>query len=65
VLIALFTDGLVERRDVSLDERMDFLLGAVKTGPPEAACARIMAEMVGNRPANDDIALLVARHVPE
>jgi sigma-B regulation protein RsbU (phosphoserine phosphatase) len=65
VLIALFTDGLVERRDVSLDERMDFLLGAVKSGPPDAACARIMAEMVGNRPANDDIALLVARHMPD
>jgi putative methionine-R-sulfoxide reductase with GAF domain len=64
-LIALFTDGLVERRDTDLDERMDQLLAAVTPGLPEAVCARIMATMVGHRPATDDIALLAARHVPD
>jgi len=64
-LIALYTDGLVERRGADLDERMDQLLSAVAPGPPEVMCARIMATMVGHRPATDDIALLAARHMPD
>jgi len=62
-LIALYTDGLVERRDVPIDDRLDQLLAAVEPGPPEAVCARIMAAMVGNQAATDDIALLAARHL--
>ncbi len=62
-LIALFTDGLVERRDVDLDDRLDQLLATVRPGPPEEVCARIMSTMVGTQPANDDIALLTARHL--
>jgi len=63
-LFALFTDGLVERRDEDIDARLARLLTAVEPGPPEAACARIMATMVGTRAATDDIALLTARHMP-
>jgi serine phosphatase RsbU (regulator of sigma subunit) len=62
-LIALFTDGLVERRDVDFDSRLDQLLTAVEPGPAEAVCARIMSTMVGNHAATDDIALLAARHL--
>jgi putative methionine-R-sulfoxide reductase with GAF domain len=62
-LIALFTDGLVERRDVDFDDRLDQLLGAVNPGPAEAVCARIMSTMVGAEAATDDIALLAARHL--
>jgi sigma-B regulation protein RsbU (phosphoserine phosphatase) len=62
-LIALFADGLVERRDEDLDDRLDRLLATVKPGPPEAVCARIMSTMVGAQAANDDIALLTARHL--
>ncbi len=64
-LVALFTDGLVERRDIGLDDQLDKLLTAVTADPPEAVCARIMAAMVGNNPATDDIALLAVRHVPD
>ncbi len=63
-LVALFTDGLVERRDVALDEQLDRLLGVMTCDPPDQVCARVMASMVGSRPAVDDIALLVARHTP-
>jgi putative methionine-R-sulfoxide reductase with GAF domain len=63
-LVALYTDGLVERRDEDIDARLARLLTAVEPGPPEVACARIMAEMVGARQATDDIALLTARHMP-
>jgi putative methionine-R-sulfoxide reductase with GAF domain len=64
-LVALFTDGLVERRGEDLDERLDRLLATVAPEPPEVACARIMSAMVGTRAATDDIALLAARHQPE
>lgn len=61
-LVALFTDGLVERRDATLDEGLDRLLASVALGPVETVCAHIMATMVGASAAPDDIALLAARH---
>jgi serine phosphatase RsbU (regulator of sigma subunit) len=64
-LVALFTDGLVERRGVDVDARLDAVLEAVEHAPPEWVCAKVMATMVGTTAATDDIALLVARHTPE
>ncbi|MEU4445557.1 GAF domain-containing SpoIIE family protein phosphatase [Actinosynnema sp. NPDC050801] len=64
-LLAFYTDGLVERRDVDLDSRLDQLCRQVTPATAESACARIMADLVGNQPASDDIALLVTRHRPE
>ncbi len=63
-LVALYTDGLVERRGQSLDDRLEKLRQVVSPVAPEAACARIMAALVGDRPAADDIALLTVRHSP-
>ncbi|XVS61624.1 PP2C family protein-serine/threonine phosphatase [Actinosynnema sp. CA-299493] len=63
-LVALFTDGLVERRGQDLDDRLDSLRRAVTPVTPDAACTRIMTTLVGDRPATDDIALLVIRHTP-
>ncbi|QQQ74065.1 SpoIIE family protein phosphatase [Saccharothrix sp. 6-C] len=63
-LVALFTDGLVERRGQDLDDRLESLRRVVTPSTPEAACTRIMTTLVGDRPANDDIALLVIRHTP-
>jgi phosphoserine phosphatase RsbU/P len=59
-LITLFTDGLVERRDAALDDGLARLLSVVQPAPAELVCARVMAAMVGTRPAIDDIALLTA-----
>lgn len=61
-LLAFYTDGLVERRGADIDERLEQLRAAVHAGPPEVVCARVMATMVGGRPATDDIALVVVRH---
>jgi serine phosphatase RsbU (regulator of sigma subunit) len=61
-LVALFTDGLVERRDASIDDGLARLLSTVAPGPVETVCARVMATMVGAHAADDDIALLAARH---
>jgi hypothetical protein len=33
--------------------------------PPETACARVMARLVGSEQARDDIALLIIRHAPQ
>lgn len=63
-LLALFTDGLVERRGQNLDTQLEKLRQAITPLAPETACARIMATLVGDQPANDDIALLVIRHSP-
>ncbi|CCH32646.1 GAF domain-containing SpoIIE family protein phosphatase [Actinosynnema sp. NPDC047251] len=64
-LLAFYTDGLVERRGVDLDSRLEQLCDAVAAGPADTVCARIMASLVGNQPATDDIALLVTRHRPD
>ncbi|WP_340684205.1 GAF domain-containing SpoIIE family protein phosphatase [Amycolatopsis coloradensis] len=60
-VLAFYTDGLVERRDQLIDVGLQRLAGVVTTDPPSAVCARVMAALVGATPAQDDIALLVAR----
>ncbi|PWW63212.1 PP2C family protein-serine/threonine phosphatase [Actinokineospora spheciospongiae] len=61
-LIAFYTDGLVERRELDLDSRLETLRRVVTPVSPERACVRIMAALVGDRPATDDITLLAIRH---
>ncbi|MFD4639059.1 PP2C family protein-serine/threonine phosphatase [Lentzea sp. NPDC058436] len=61
-LVVLYTDGLVERRGQDLDAGLERLRGAVGPMGPEAACTRIMAALVGDRPATDDVALVAIRH---
>ncbi len=64
--IVLYTDGLVEERGASIDRGLDALKGAVTGGPtePEAMCDHIVATLLANRPATDDIAVLTVRTVP-
>jgi sigma-B regulation protein RsbU (phosphoserine phosphatase) len=57
--ILFYTDGLIERRGVSLDVGLERLRAAVNPGPAEAACARVMLEMVGNEVVDDDVAVLM------
>jgi phosphoserine phosphatase RsbU/P len=75
-LLCCYTDGLVERRGNSLDDgiaalgaTMDAQLqaGAGRQGRPvplaEDACAAVMRVLIGNAPASDDVAVLMAhRH---
>ena len=60
-LVVLYTDGLVERRGQDLDSGMEHLRQAVSAMEPEAACIQVMATMVGDQPATDDIALVAIR----
>ena len=62
-VLCFYTDGLVERRDRSLDAGLSRLCGSVSAGPPETVCATVMAALIGRDPVKDDVALLVLRRV--
>ena len=57
--VAFYTDGLIERRDTSIDDRIDLLCGIVTAAPAEDVCIDVMAGLVGAERPLDDIALLV------
>jgi serine phosphatase RsbU (regulator of sigma subunit) len=61
-LVVLYTDGLVERRGQDLDACLEKLRRVVTPAGPEAVCGNVMATMVGDQPATDDIALVAVRH---
>ncbi|MFA1544412.1 PP2C family protein-serine/threonine phosphatase [Actinomadura monticuli] len=64
-LLCFYTDGLVERRDSSLNTGIDRLCDAVYAGPPEEVGAAVMAALIGRERADDDIALLLIRRLAE
>ncbi|WP_410573450.1 PP2C family protein-serine/threonine phosphatase [Amycolatopsis sp. cmx-4-61] len=60
-VLVFYTDGLVERRDRPVDVGMQQLADTLRAGDPERVCAQVMAAMIGNRPAQDDVAVLAIR----
>ncbi len=64
-VVCLYTDGLVERRDRSLDEGIGRLRAATRATDPERACASVMASMGSYVKHNDDVALLMLRRRPD
>jgi PAS domain S-box-containing protein len=64
--LLLYTDGLVERRDVPLQRRLDEL--ALAAGAPEddleRLCDRILDGVLGDPSPLDDVALLAVRPEP-
>jgi putative methionine-R-sulfoxide reductase with GAF domain len=60
-VICFYTDGLIERRDVGIDDRINRLCDVVRADPAEQVCIRVMARMIGVEPARDDVALLALR----
>lgn len=64
-VLCLYTDGLVERRDVPIDARLDHLRQTVVAGDPEQVCTSAIAGLVsGPQPTDDDIAIVVLRRDP-
>lgn len=61
--LCLFTDGLVERRGVDLDDALERVRRLLDLERPsaDAVCAQIMVELVGEQAPEDDVALLVLR----
>jgi len=64
-LMCFYTDGLIERRGHPIDRGLALLCRTVTAEPPDAACATVMAALVGSEPARDDIALLMFRRSPQ
>jgi anti-sigma regulatory factor (Ser/Thr protein kinase) len=60
-VVCMYTDGLIERRRVPLDDRLRLLMSVVNVDAPETVCANVMRVLVGSEPPVDDIALLVVR----
>ncbi|MDQ2725825.1 MAG: SpoIIE family protein phosphatase, partial [Actinomycetota bacterium] len=63
-LLLLYTDGLIDRRDRTIDDGLNQLADLVRTtgGPPEDLCDRITTEMA-DKDRTDDVALLaIALH---
>lgn len=61
--VLLFTDGLVERRDTSLDESLRRLCAELSRAPHrlDEICDQLVTTMLGTQPAADDVAVLSAR----
>lgn len=59
--VCLYTDGLVERRGVSIDDGIDRLARTVTADAAESVCAAVMSALVGDATLDDDIAVLVLR----
>ncbi|WP_298460520.1 SpoIIE family protein phosphatase [uncultured Cellulomonas sp.] len=59
-LLLLYTDGLVESRDLPVADGMARLreLAAVPVGTPDETCDALLTGMLGGRPPQDDVALL-------
>jgi sigma-B regulation protein RsbU (phosphoserine phosphatase) len=60
-VMALYTDGLIERRGEVIDAGLERLRRAVRADEPEAVCNRVLRELIGARIPTDDIAM-VALH---
>lgn len=60
-VLAMYTDGLVERRGEIIDVGLDRIRHATTPGPPELIAAQIMREGIGNSVPFDDLALVVVR----
>jgi serine phosphatase RsbU (regulator of sigma subunit) len=58
-VVCCYTDGLVERRDATIDDGLGQLCCAMTIGPAEVVCAGVMDELLGGRDPRDDIAVVV------
>ena len=64
--LLLYTDGLVERRDTPLEERLHELADAAAQSGDELGelCEHVIATVLGDADPGDDVALLAVRPLP-
>jgi serine phosphatase RsbU (regulator of sigma subunit)/anti-sigma regulatory factor (Ser/Thr protein kinase) len=60
-VLCMYSDGLVERRRVLVDDNIEKLRATVVVQPAEAVCVEIMRSLVGLDTPEDDVAVLVTR----
>jgi putative methionine-R-sulfoxide reductase with GAF domain len=64
-VLCFYTDGLVERHDIPLEQNLQRLCQATAAkGTAEHVCHAIMSNLIGNTPPGDDTAVLVLHRVP-
>jgi PAS domain S-box-containing protein len=65
-VLLLYTDGLVERRDTPLEDRLAQLAAAADRAGSglEALCEQLLSEVLGREERADDVAMLVVRALP-
>jgi hypothetical protein len=64
-VLAMYTDGLVERRDEPLDVGLDRLRAVVSADSPPRVTREIMRTLIGDEAPADDIALLVVQRTTD
>jgi PAS domain S-box-containing protein len=64
--LLLYTDGLVERRDTPLEDRLTQLADAAAAGGDELGelCEHVISHVLGDGDLSDDVALLAVRPLP-
>jgi len=62
--LCMFTDGLVERRHVPLDETLARLVKVMTASHPEVVCRSVLTALLDDHASHDDVAMLVARRIP-
>ena len=60
-VLGFYTDGLVERRGVVVDDNIEKLRRTATVQASEAVCIEVMQQLVGPATPEDDVAVLVAR----
>ena len=66
--LVLYTDGLIERRGESIDtgiQRLRAAAGSLSSVEPEDVCDELLALLLGEAEAEDDVALLIIRRNAE
>lgn len=58
-VVCFYTDGLIERRQQSIDIGLKSLCGAVTCAPANEVCASVMNQLVTSASSGDDVTLLV------
>ena len=62
-LLCLYSDGLVERRNLVIDDNIEKLRTTIRANPPESVCIDIMRRLIGHDTPEDDVAVLVTRRL--
>ena len=62
-VLCLYSDGLVERRDVVIDDNIEKLRQTVTAQAPESVCVTVMQRLIGADTPKDDVAVLVVRRL--
>jgi serine phosphatase RsbU (regulator of sigma subunit)/anti-sigma regulatory factor (Ser/Thr protein kinase) len=62
-VLCLYSDGLVERRAVLIDDNIEKLRRTITLQSPESVCVEVMQRLVGVETPMDDVAVLVVRRV--